>query len=117
MNPIPSAFLPHMCSLVTVFTNGDVSEKLLTNVRIETEKKSAEYRTGSAVLWYDCTNSMPKNTVFALSGETIGERTVRRQYGVLEGGEFDVKAVKKFTGPAAVHHIEVTLGGVIPYNG
>jgi hypothetical protein len=106
-----------MCSLFTVFKNGDVTENLLTNIRLETEKKSADYRTASAVLWYDCTNSMPKNIIFALPGEEIGGRIVRRQYAVSEDGEFDVKAVKKFTGGASLHHYEIALGGVIPYNG
>jgi hypothetical protein len=106
-----------MCALFTVFTNGESTEQFLSNIRIETEKKADTYRTASAVLYYDCSNSSPPGIVFALPGEAIGERIVRRQYAVCDEGEFDVKGIKKLTGGSVVHHVEVTLGGVIPYNG
>ncbi|MDR0992693.1 MAG: hypothetical protein LBL87_07355 [Ruminococcus sp.] len=117
MNPIPTAFLPHTCTLYTVFTNGSSSQKNLSSVRIETEKKADNYRTASGVLWYDCTNSLPKNAVFALAGETIGANIVRRQYITSADGEFDITGVKKYYDKTAAHHFEIALGGVIPYNG
>jgi hypothetical protein len=117
MTPIPMAFLNDNCTLVTAFLNGAVSETVLSNVRIEITKTADKYRSAVGTLYFDCVNSSPAGTVFALTGESVNGETVRRQYIICSGFETDVTGVTKYSGAGSPHHYEIKLGGVIPYNG
>jgi hypothetical protein len=120
MTPIPIAFLPDSCTLVTVFLSGAAVETALTNVRIEITKTADKYRNAAGTLYFDCVNSNPAGVQFALTGESVNGETVRRQYIIYGGFETDVTGITKHSGGRSStqpHHFEIKLGGVIPYNG
>jgi hypothetical protein len=117
MRPIPTAYLPDNCILKTVFINGEATETVLSHVRIELEKTAGSHRESSGTLWFDCHNSEPSGTVFALTGEKLGGKTVRRQFIVSGEEEIDITGIKYRPAITSPHHFEVKLGGVIPYNG
>jgi hypothetical protein len=117
MKPIPIALLPDSCTLVTVFLSGAATQQHLSQIRIEMTKTADKNRAASGTLWYDCTNSSPVGAVFALPGEATGDEIVRRQYVIYGGTETDITGITRHTAQSAPHHFEITLGGVIPYNG
>jgi hypothetical protein len=117
MTPIPTAFLPDSCTLVTVFLSGAVTQTALSNVRIDITKTADKYRNASGTLWFDCANSNPAGAVFALTGECISGEAVRRQYIIYGDTEAEITGITKHMGASLPHHYEIKLGGVIPYNG
>lgn len=109
MRPIPKNMLIHTCSVSAVtgedaWGNRTISEAVtLTNIRIDTAKsvvitKDNRQLQLTAVLFYDCRNSLPLDHVFEI------ENVV--SFG---GREYTVKSVEPLYDGSKLHHYEVGL--------
>lgn len=108
MRPIPRKLLIHTATLKTsasidAFQKPTHAETALTCVRIEPSNAVIKTKdnteiTLSAVLFYDCTNSLPKGTDFALESKIV--------FG---GEERMVKSVERFYDHNKLHHLEIGL--------
>lgn len=121
MPPIPKRLLPHSAELITKYNSDkwgsstDQSIVQLENVRIEPTSKMAVDSTGtmiklSAILFYDCRNSSPKETKFALKDDIISDRTVNVQQIQFDKRLFTVAVIDAlYADTSRVHHYEVGL--------
>jgi hypothetical protein len=105
---IPLRFLPHSFTLVTETDSGawgstSINETLVENVRIDfSEKRDGK---SSALIFYDCVNSVPAGVNFTLSGGGIKRLSVR-----IDDREFFIEKVDYLYAENTLHHLEITLG-------
>lgn len=115
MMPIPKSLLIHSCELITELAgdkwgNAKGASESLSNVRIEPSARTAKDSAGvtvqlSAMLFFDCKNSMPNSAVFKLPGDGGCER----QAVIFEGRRYVVGSVDRLYDGRRLHHLEVGL--------
>ena len=118
---IPKKLLIHSAGLITKFDAdkwGNSSSKeiiLLKFVRIEPCVKMIADSNGntirlSAVLFFDCKNSSPKEIKFALKSDILDGRTVEIQQVKFGEKIFTVQTIEPFYADEnKIHHYEVGL--------
>ena len=118
---IPKRLLIHSAELVTKFDpdkwENSSSEEIipLKFVRIEPCSKMTADSVGnvirlSATLFFDCKNSSPKETIFALKSDIINGKTVESQKVKFGGRIFTVQTIEAFYADEnKIHHYEVGL--------
>lgn len=108
MRPIPRSLLIHSGELLTpsgedIYGKPSFSSTNLANIRIEPTSKIIQTKDNksvqlSSILFFDCMNSIPKDTVF------FEEQTL-----VFMGRKYTVTSIEMLFDGRKLHHYEVGL--------
>ncbi len=118
--PIPKRVLIHSADLITHYDGdkwgGSTSSETirLEHIRIEPSNSTAIDGNGvkyqlSSMLFFDCCNSSPDGSIFALVDDVVNGRKVELQQIDFNGRLYTVKTISPLYDNARLHHYEVGL--------
>lgn len=119
MRPIPKGMLLHRAVLTTEYApdlwgkSSETEACPLDRVRIESSHKTVATKerqqiTLSAVLFFDCVNSVC-SVPFLLEGDTYDGKNVKNQFVEWNGRKYAVQVIEPLYGDKKIHHYEVGL--------